>query len=87
MTHLCVGNQTIIGSDNVLTPGLRQAIFWANAEILLIGRPRATNVSEILIKIHILSFKKNVFEHVVWKMAADLSRPQCITYMYLFDCK
>ena len=26
MTHICVGNLTIIGSDNGLSPGRRQAI-------------------------------------------------------------
>ena len=31
------GNLTIIGSDNGLSPGRRQAITWTNAGILLIG--------------------------------------------------
>ena len=47
MTHICVGNLTIIGSDNGLSPGRRQAITWTNFEILLIG-PLETNFSEIL---------------------------------------
>ena len=33
----CVGNVTVIGSDNGLSPGRRQAIIWTNAGILLIG--------------------------------------------------
>ena len=37
VTHICVGNLTIIGSDNGLSPGRRQAIIWTNAGILLIG--------------------------------------------------
>ena len=37
MTHICVGKTTIIGSDNGLWPGRRQAIIWTNAGILLIG--------------------------------------------------
>ena len=43
---------TIIGSDNGLSPGRRQAIIWTNAGtcILLIG-PLGTNFSEILIEI------------------------------------
>ena len=41
---------TIIGSDNGLSPGRRQAIIWTNAGILLIG-PLGTNFSEILIGI------------------------------------
>ena len=32
MTHICVGNLTIIGSYNGLSPGRRQAIIWTNAE-------------------------------------------------------
>ena len=36
VTHICVGNLTIIASDNDLSPGRRQAIIWTNAGILLI---------------------------------------------------
>ena len=50
VTHICVGTNTNIGSDNGLSPGGRQAIIWTNAGILLIG-PLATNFSEILIEI------------------------------------
>ena len=49
VTHICVGNLTIIGSDNGLSPGRRQAIIWTNA---------GTNLSEILGKIHSFSFAK-----------------------------
>ena len=48
---------TIISSDNGLAPGLRQAIIWTNAGILLIG-PLAKNFNEILFEIHTFSFKK-----------------------------
>ena len=37
VTHICVVNLTIIGSNNGLSPGRRQAIIWTNAGILLIG--------------------------------------------------
>ena len=57
VTHICVGNLTIIGSDNGLSPGRRQAIIWTNAGILLIG-PLETNFSEIQIGIQTFSFKK-----------------------------
>ena len=57
VTHICVSKLTIIGSDNGLSPGRRQAIVWTNAGILLI-RPLGTNISETSIKIHIFSFKK-----------------------------
>ena len=56
-THICIGKLTIIGSDNGLSPGRRQAIIWAIAGILLIG-PLGTNFSEILIGIQTFSIKK-----------------------------
>ena len=57
MTHICVVKLTIIGSDNGLSPGRRQAIIWTNAGILLIG-PLGTNFIEILVGIQTSSFKK-----------------------------
>ena len=56
MTHIYVGNLAIIGSDNGLSPGRRQAIIWTNDGILLIG-PSGTNFSEILIEIQTFPFK------------------------------
>ena len=56
-THICVGKLTIIGSDNGLSPGWRQAIIWTIAGILLIG-PLGTNFSEILIGIQTFWLKK-----------------------------
>ena len=57
LTHICVGKITIIGSDNSLSPGRRQAIIWTNAGVLLIG-PLGTYFSEILIEIQTFSLKK-----------------------------
>ena len=57
VTHISVSKHSILGSDNGLLPGRRQAIIWTNAGILLIG-PLWTNFSEISIEIHKLSFKK-----------------------------
>ena len=57
VTHICVSKLTIIGSDNGLSPGRRQAIIWSHARILLI-RPLGTRFSEILIEMFIFSFKK-----------------------------
>ena len=59
------------------SPGWHQAIVWPNPGILLIG-PLGTKFSEILIEIYKSSLKKNAFENVVFKMAAILSRPQCV---------
>ena len=44
VTHICVGNLTIIDSDHGLSPGWRQAIIWTIAGILLI-EPLGTNFS------------------------------------------
>ena len=57
VTHICVSNLIIIGSDNGLPPGQRQAIIWTNAGILLIGH-LGTNFSEILFEILTFSFNK-----------------------------
>ena len=55
--HICVGKLTIIGSDNGLSPGRRQAIIWTNAGLLLIW-PLGTNFSEFLIEIQIFLLNK-----------------------------
>ena len=62
--HICIGNLTIIASDNGLLPGWRQAIIWTNPGMLLI-RPLETNFSEILIKIYTFAFKKMHWKLVV----------------------
>ena len=72
VTYICVGNLTIIGPDNGLSPGRRQAIISTNAGILLIG-PCGTNFSEILIGIHTFSFKK-----IHLKMSSTKFRPFCL---------
>ena len=62
----------MIGSDNGLLPGRRQAIIWINSAILLIG-PLGTNLSEILIEIHAFSFTKM---HL--KTSSGKCRPFCL---------
>ena len=57
VTQIYVGKLTIIGSDNSLSPGRRQAIIWTNARILLIG-PLGRNFSGVLIWIQTFSLKK-----------------------------
>ena len=81
VTHICIIKLTIIGSNNGLSPDRRRAIIWINAGILLIG-PLGTNSSEILIEIHAFAIQENAFENVVWKMAAILSRPQCVKWLH-----
>ena len=70
--HLCVGKLTIIGSDNGLSPGWRQAIIRTNVGILSIG-PLETNFSEILIEMYIFSFKK-----LHLKMSSGKWQPFCL---------
>ena len=72
VTLICVGKLTIIGSDNSLSSGRRQAILWTNTWILLIGT-LGTNFIEILTEIHIFSFKKMRF-----KMSSGKLRPLCL---------
>ena len=72
VTHKCVSNLTIIGSDNGLSPGHHQAIIWTNAGILLIG-PLGINFSEILIEIYTFSLKKM---HL--KMSSGKWPPYCL---------
>ena len=72
MTHICVGNLTIIVSDNGLSPYRRQAIILTDAQTLWIG-PLGTKFSEIVLEIHTFSFKKM---HL--KMSYGKWRPFCL---------
>ena len=73
VTHICVSNLTLIGSDN-LAPNRRQAIIWTNAGILLIGRLGITFIDmDILIEIHTF-FKKK--KHL--KISSGKWRPLCL---------
>ena len=72
VTHICVSKLFIIGSDNGLSPGRRQAIIWTNAGILLIG-PLGTNFNEILVEIITFSFKK-----MRLKVSSAKWRPFCL---------
>ena len=63
---------TIVGSDNGVSPGRRQAIIWTSAGLFLIG-PLGTNFNEILIEIHTFSFKKM---HL--KLSSGRWRPFCL---------
>ena len=69
--HISVSKFTIIGSDNGLSPGRRQAIIWTNAGILVMCT-LGTHFREILIEIHKSLFKKNAFE-----MSSAECRPFC----------
>ena len=74
VTHICVSKLSIIGSDNGLSRGRRQAIIWTNAGILLIRTLGRNFIQE------------NALENVVCEMASVLSQLQwvnnyiCINY-------
>ena len=71
-THICVSKLTIIGSDNGLSPGRRQAIIWTIVGILLIGTS-GTNFNEILSETHTFSFK-----NISLKTPSAKWRPFCL---------
>ena len=70
MAHICVGNLTIVGSDNGMLPDRRQAIIWANAWILLI-RPLGIQFNEIIIQ----TFS---FMHIHLEIPPSKWRPFCL---------
>ena len=72
VTHIYVGNVTIIGSDNGLSPGRRQAFIWTNVGLLSIAT-LGTNFSEILIEIQTFSYKKM---HLI--ISSGKWRPFCL---------
>ena len=65
VTHICVNDLTIIGSEHGLTPGCRQVMIWTNARRLLFG-PLGTKFSKMLIEIHTFSFKKCISTCRLW---------------------
>ena len=71
--YIWVTNLGIIGSDNGLSPGRRQAIIWTNDAILLIGF-LGTNFIEILIEIYTFSFKE-----MRLKMSSAKCWPFCLS--------
>ena len=77
VTHICVSNLPIIGSDNDLAPGWCQAIIWTNAGLLLIWS-LGTNFGEIFKQNSYIFIQENAFENVVWEISTILSRPQCV---------
>ena len=90
VTHICVSEIMIIGSDNGLSPGRRQAIIWTNAIILLIG-PLGINFSEILIEINTFSFNKMHLKMLfakwrLFRLGLNVLRLLCPTTCYRINC-
>ena len=73
VTHICVSKLTIIGSDNGVAPGRRQAIIWTSAGILLI-QTLGTNFNENL------RWNSCIFiqETMYWKMLSAKWCPICL---------
>ena len=86
VTHICVGEMTIIISDNGLSPGRCQAIIWTNAGILFIGH-YGPHFSEILIEILTFSFTKMSLKvsSAKWRpfcLGLNVLRSQYLPYLY-----
>ena len=62
--HICVSKLTIIGWDNGLSPGRRQAIIWT-IDAILLTEPLGTKFNEILIEIHFHS-RKCIWQCRLW---------------------
>ena len=82
VTHICVSNVTIIGSDNGLSPDWCQAIIWTSDGNIVdwtLGILR-NKLQWNLKRNPYIFIQENAFESVVWKMSAILSRPQCVKF-------
>ena len=75
VTHICVDNQTIIVSDNGLSPGRRQAIIWTN---VIVNWTLRKKLQWNFNRNYNIFSQENAFENVVRKLAAILSRPQWV---------
>ena len=63
--HICFGDLAIIGSDNGLSLGRRQAIIWTNAGMVI---SNLRNKLQLKFKENSYIFiQENAFENVIWK--------------------
>ena len=74
VTHICVSDLTIIGSDNGFSPGRRQAIIWTNAGILFNRNLRNKLLWNFNRNSDIFR-QENDFQSVVCEIVTILSRP------------
>ena len=77
VTHICVSNLTMIGSDNGLAPTRHQAIIWTIAEMLSIG-PLGVTFYVILSEILTFSFKKNEKKPICLNVSSAKWWPFCL---------
>ena len=71
VTHICVRNMNVIGSNNGLSPRRHQAIIWTNDGILLIPPPF---INQLQWNLHGNSHSLIQEVLIVWKIVAILSR-------------
>ena len=71
--HICVGNLTIIGSDNRLSPGWGQVIIYLNQCWNIVNWTLRNKFNEISIGIQTFLFKK-----MHYKMSSAKWRPFCL---------
>ena len=77
MTHICVSKLTIIGSDNGLPPGRRQAIIW-NQWWNIVNWTLMNKLQWNFKRNSYIFIQEKTFENVVCEMAAILSRHHCV---------
>ena len=73
VTHICVGDITIIRSDNGLSPVRHQAIIGNIVNSILRNKIQLIFTRNSYIFIH-----EQTFKSVVWEMASIFSQPQCV---------
>ena len=73
MTHICVGNLTIIGSDNDLSAPRH----WLNQCWIIINWTFRSKLQWYFNRNSYIFIKENAFENIS-KMEIILSRPQCV---------
>ena len=75
--HICIGNLTIIISDNGLSSCWRQN-HCLNQSWHIVNWTLRNKLQWNLNLNSYIFFQENGFQSVVWKMAAILSQPQCV---------
>ena len=70
VTHMCVSELTIIGSDNGLSPGRRQAIIWTREWWNIVNWTLRNKLQWNFIRNSNIFIQQNALENVVCEMAS-----------------
>ena len=81
VTHICVNKLTIIGSDNDLSPGRQATSHYLNQCWNIVNWTLGNKLQWYLNRNSYILIQENAFEYVVRKLAAILSRPQCVNIL------